>query len=156
MIPSEHRGVFRTLYSGDAARCFVRAVKEPQAANQTYHVSMREIMSMERWTRLIWNAVGAEAAITYVPQAVIARRQVMAEYEPPLSRVLPYIQDTSKAESEFGFETTPVEEWIQTTAEWYRDEYTGDDSKGYEHRAHELSLAVDWQGVYDDCVSRFD
>ena len=130
-------------------------MKEPKAANQTYHVSMREIMSIERWTRLIWNAVGAEAVITHVPQEVIARRQKLDDYEAPLSRALPYIQDTSKAEREFGFETTPVEEWIRKTAEWYRDEYDGDDSKGYEHRAHELSLAVDWRQAHDDCVSRF-
>ena len=153
VIPSENRAVFKSLYSADAAESFVRAMKSPQAADQTYHISMREIMTVERWTRLIWEAAGHEAAITYVPQAVVDR--LLEEYEPPLSRSVPYVQDTSKAEREFGFSTTPVEEWLGTTVSWYRDQYNAEDSKGYGQRLHELSLAHNWERGFQAFSSRF-
>ena len=154
VIPEQHRAVFRTLYSEDAAENFVRALKAPEAAGQTYHIAMREIMTMERWTQLIWDATGSQCEITYVPQEVIQRQ--LSDYEPHLSRALPYIQDTSKAEREFGFATTPVAEWVQTTVDWYRREYRGEDSQTYGYRSAELDLAAAWRRAFGDLISSFD
>ena len=154
VIPEQHRAVFRTLYSEDAAENFVRALKAPEAAGQTYHIAMREIMTMERWTQLIWDATGSQCEITDVPQEVIQRQ--LSDYEPHLSRALPYIQDTSKAEREFGFATTPVAEWVQTTVDWYRREYRGEDSQTYGYRSAELDLAAAWRRAFGDLISSFD
>ena len=155
VVPAENRAAFRTLYAGDAAENFLCALDAPQAAGQTYHIAMREIMTVERWTRLVWGAAGRECDIVYVPGEVIRRQEHLQEYAPPLSRSVPYIQDLSKARREFGLETTPVEQWIGETVDWYRTQYHGGDSQGYAHRRAELDLAEKWESAFGQLVSRF-
>ncbi len=155
IIPLEDRAPFRTLYSADAAANFLRAVDAPAAANQTYHTAMQEVMTIERWAQLIWEAAGHTCTITHVPRDVIRKQQNLKPYAPPLSRPVPYIHDLSKAEREFGFKTTPVEEWIQTTVDWYRDQYRGRNAPGYEYREEEAALAAAWKTAFDNLVSEF-
>ena len=152
IIPSENRAMFRTLYSGDAAKNFIRALKSPDAINHIYHIAMQEIMTIERWAKLIWRVAGHECEVFYISNEV--NQKSLNDYLPPLSRPLPYIHDLSEAERDFGFATTPVEEWIQTTVDWYRGHYKGADSKGYEHRGKELELAAKWNDRYGEFLSR--
>ena len=144
VVASEDHGVFRTLYSADAADTFLRVLDVPGAANQTYHIAMQEILSIERWAYLVGRAVGNDCAITYVPQEVIGRDESLDGYEAYMSRPLPVLYDLSKAERELGFATTPVEEWVKSTVDWYLNRYDGPDSPGYEHRDAELALADRW------------
>ena len=132
---------------------WLRALDTPTAANQTYHISMKEIMTVDRWADLIWSAAGHQSSVTFVPQAVIDKS--LKEHAPPLSKAFPYVQDLTKAESDFGYKTTPVEEWIQTTVEWYRDKYKEGDSDGYEHRDAELALAAKWNERLGKLVEEF-
>ncbi len=74
VIPLEHRGLFRTLYSADAAMAFIRALDTPETANQTYHIATQEIITIERWADLIWRAAGHACTIAYVPREVIHKR----------------------------------------------------------------------------------
>ena len=64
---------FRTLYSADAAKAFIRVLDVPATANQTYHIAMQEIMTIERWAELIWKAAGHEPQIAYVPNEIIQK-----------------------------------------------------------------------------------
>ena len=155
LVPLEDRAPFRTLYAPDAAANFLRAIDSVDAANRIYHITMQEIMTVERWSDLIWRAAGHECKITYVPKKVIHSHPSLKAYAPPLCRPIPYIHDLSRAERDFGFRTTPVEEWIRTTVDWYRDRYTGEGSEGYEHREGELALAAQWKERFDRLVSEF-
>jgi len=153
IVPSGHRGPFRTLYSGDGAANFIRAMKSLNTINQTYHIAMQEVMNVERWADLIWSAAGHESAVAFVPTEVIQKS--LEGHAPPLSRPLAYIHDLSKAERDFGFTTTPVEQWIQTTVDWYRENRPGQDSAGYELRSDELMLASRWNEKFGNLVSKF-
>ena len=153
VIPADGHSVFRTLYSGDAADNWLRAISAAAAVDQTYHISMKEIMNVDRWSDLLWSAAGHESSVAYVPQAVIDK--TLKGHEPPLCRPIPYIQDLSKAERDFGYKTTPVAEWLQTTVDWYRDKYDGEDSAGYENRGAELALAERWHAKFGEFVSAF-
>lgn len=144
VVPAEHRAMFRTLYSADAAEAFIRAVTSDDAVDKTYHIAMQEIMTIERWAGLIWNAAGHDSSIAFVPQEVISRHGTLREHSAPLSRPIPYIRDLSRAERDFGFTTTPVEDWVQTTVDWYREHPPGEDSNGYQHRSAEITLAATW------------
>ena len=110
-------------------------------------------MTIERWADLIWKAAGHESAVTFVPTEAIQRS--LDGYTPPLSRPLPYIHDLSKAERDFGFTTTPVKEWIQTTVDWYRDNRPEQNSAGYENRSEELALAARWNEDMARLVSQY-
>jgi nucleoside-diphosphate-sugar epimerase len=155
VIPAEHRGLFRTLYAADAASTFLRAIDLPVAAGQIYHVAMQELVSVERWTRLIWGAAGHDAAITFVPDAVIRRQPGLAAYAPPLTRPVSTVWDLSKAQRDLGFRTTPVVRWIQDTVDWYRANPQDDPRAAYAHRAGELELAAHWRPAFDGLAGNF-
>lgn len=155
VVPMEHRAPFRTLFVEDAAENFLRAIEAPAAANQIYHIATEEVLTPERWVDLIWKAAGGDGRIAYVPSKAIGSRGVLRDYAPPLCRPVPYVHDLSKAERDFGFRTTPVEEWVRRTVTWYRDEYRGGDSKGYEHRQAERKVAEEWREAFGQFVSEF-
>ena len=155
VVPLEDHGMFRTLYSADAAQAFIRVLDVPETANQTYHITMQEIMSIDRWAGLIWAAAGHECQITYVPREIIHKQPHLDAYVPPMSRSVSYFYKLSKAEQEFGFSTTPVAEWVQTTVDWYREQYEGEDSEGYEYREEELRLAARWKEQFGQFISGF-
>ena len=155
VIPSEHRAVFRSLYSADAAEAFIAAIDADAAANETYHIASQEVMTVERWADLIWRAAGHESEVVHVPQAAIGRQEGLDTYVSPLSWSVAYIHDLSRAERDFDFTTTPVEEWVQTTVDWYRTHHGGEDSQGYEHRRSEMALAARWSEAFDALVSGF-
>ena len=74
VVPLENRGLFRTLYSADAAAAFIRVLDVPETANQTYHIAMQEIMTIERWAGSNLGAQqGNEPQITYVPNEIIVK-----------------------------------------------------------------------------------
>ena len=155
IIPSESHSVFRSLYSADAAGAFIGAIDSRAAENEVYHIATQEVVTIERWAELIWRAAGHSYEITLVPESIIQRQGRLPGYAPPLARAFPYIHDLSRAERDFGFETTPVEEWLQTTVDWYRDRYEGGDSHGYDRRQLEISAAARWRDAFEELVSEF-
>ena len=51
----------------------------------------------------------------------------------------------TRAERDFGLRTTPVDEWIGTTVDWYRQNPPEKDSAGYDRRPQEIELAQWWR-----------
>ena len=156
VIPSEHRGMFRCLYATDAAEAFVRAVKTPKTANQTYHIGSQEIIAIEHWTSIVIDAGASGSVLTFIPLEVIRKgAPTLYAYlkRQRLNRSYPYIPDVSKAERDFGFTTTPLEQWVRSTVDWYRQHYQGEDSVGYQHRSEELALAAKWNQEFSKLVS---
>ena len=153
LLSHEDQAPFRTLYSADAAESFIRAITSSETANQIYHIATEEVLTPQRWVDLIWKAAGHEPNITHAPAEVIASS--LGTYAPPLCRAVPYIHDLSKAKRDFDFSTTPVEEWVQTTVDWYRDHYKGDDAKGYVNRSVEINLAKQWTKALSQAISQF-
>ena len=155
IIPTGATGAFRTLYAADAAANFVRILEAPNTVRDIFYVAMPEVMTIERWARLVWQAAGQECRIAYVPREVIAKSRTIANYAPPLSRPVPNIHDLGKADRAFGILSTPVEQWVQNTVDWYRENHGGDDSVGYQFRRDEVSLADRWQSSYLKLVAEF-
>ena len=153
VIPAENSAVFRCLYAADAAEAWVRAIKSPNAANQTYHIASQEIITIEYWAKLVIDAAGTESVLTLIPLEFIHRQEGLENYAERLSRDFPCIHDLTKAEHDFGFTTTPVEQWVQSTVHWYRDSYEGEDAAGYEHRDAEIAVAAKWSEAHSKLVS---
>ena len=150
--------MFRCLYATDAAEAFVRAIKTPNAANQIYHIGSQEIIAIEYWAKMVIDAAGSESVLTFIPLDVIRKgAPTLYSYSEGarLNRSYPYIPDVSKAERDFGFTTTPVEQWVRSIVNWYRQYYKGEDSVGYEHRSEELALVAKWSEGLNKLVSGF-
>ena len=146
---------FRTLYSADAAVNFIRALDALNTVNDTCYVAMPEIMTIERWADLVWRAAGHQCRIAYVPREVIRKQGPLRSYSPPLTRPVSNFHDLFKAEAAFGIKTTPMAEWIQTTVDWYRESYQGEDSEGYEFREEEVALAERWEEALHKQMTEF-
>ena len=67
------------------------------------------------------------------------------KYFPPLLRKYPYIHDLSKADKDFNFKTTNVEDWLTKTADYYLNLSDVNNSKGYENRDLEIKLGTEWE-----------
>ena len=156
VLPLEHQGVFRCLYAADAADAFVRAIQAPDAVNRTYHVGTKEILTIQYWTQMAMDAARSESGLVLVPLRIIQ------QYAPALhayairervNRSWPYVPDLSRAERDFGFTTTPVEQWVRSTIEWYKENPESGNSVGYEERSKELALAEKWQKGFDKLLS---
>jgi len=152
VIPAENRGVFRCLYAADAADAWVRAIKMPEAANQTYHIASQEIITIEHWAKLVIEAAGGESELTLIPLEFIHKQEGLESYAERLSRHFPCVHDLSKAERDFGFRTTPIEQWVRSTVHWYRDHYEGEDAAGYRHRTAEIAVAKKWNAAHNQLI----
>ena len=155
VLPPDSLGAYRTLYSEDAAANFLRILDAPQTLGSTYYVAMPEIMNLRRWAELVHRAAGTECKITLIPRELIRKQESLRSYAPPMSRPVNNIHDLSKAQDAFGIVSTPVEDWIKATVEWYRDEYRGEDSEGYRFRQDELALAYRWEEQWGRFTSGF-
>ena len=65
------------------------------------------------------------------------------------------IHDLSKSQAAFGIISTPVEQWVPTTVDWYRHNPRSEDSAGYQFRRDELSLASRWQERIRQVMNEF-
>ena len=155
IIPAALQGAFRTFYSADAAVNFIRVLEAPHTIGQTYFIGMPEIMTVERWASLVWAAAGTVRRITYIPRPVIDRQPNLAGYVPPMTRPLFNIHDLSKAERDIGIVSTPVEEWVPATVNWYRSHIPDQDSDGYQYRQQEINLALEWEDRFGRFVADF-
>jgi len=155
MLPEDHRSPFRTLFSEDAADNWIRAIDSPAVANEVFHIATEEVLSPERWIGLMAEAAGVDCPITWVPGRVIEKQADLKGYTPPMTRSWPYIHDLSKAISGFGMKTTPAAVWIERTVAWYRNEYEGKDSSGYEDRVIEVDLATQWSEARNGLIGGF-
>ena len=123
------------------------------AANQTYHIASQEIISIEYWAKLVIKAAGTESVLALIPLEFIQRQKGLEDYFERLSRDYPCVHDLTKAELDFGFTTTPVEQWVRSTVHWYRDCYEGEDAAGYEQRDAEIAVAANWNNARHRLVS---
>ena len=149
ILPPQSLGSFRTIYSGDAAKNFIRILDHPDTINQTYYVAMPEIMDLNRWSNSLWNSMGTECSPVYVPLNIIRNEPNLQLYFPPLGRPFNNIHDLTKSEDTFGIVTRPFDQWITSVVDWYADNVPLEPSAGYEFRQNELNLVNRWKDHCD-------
>jgi len=133
---------FRIVYSEDLARGYLLAMAHPNARNNTYNIVQQEVISLKMLLNESAKALGTEPNLVDITQAVMQN----AEYKYPetYAPMQNFILSVEKAERELGYTSTPFNEWIATTALWYRDVYKGKDSPGYENRDQEVQFAQEY------------
>lgn len=151
--PVEEQAPWRTLYREDAASSLLGVAGTDRTRGQIYHVAMEEILTPERWIGEVWRAAGKEPRVVFVPRALLDR--LLPKSRPYFARSTPYIQDLRKSREHWGYRSTPFSEWVGETVRWYRDEYRGPDSAGYEARASEIELADRFPHAYENLAASF-
>lgn len=130
---------FRLAYSQDLAKGYLLAMNSEQAAGQAYNIAQGEVVTLKNMVDLSAEALGVEANIVNIPSDVFTQTEF--EYPETYGPMINFMLDNSKAEQELGYTHTPFKDWISETVLWYRDEYQGKDSPGYEQRDREVKFA---------------
>ena len=91
------------------------------------------------WVQLAAEFIEVEPDIVSIPADVL--QQSRFNYDEPWTYLGTLTLDLSKAREDLGFESTPVETWLASTAQWYREQGYKSDSSDYSNRQAEIAFA---------------
>ena len=155
ILPNGGYNMFRNMYSADVARAIVSAADKGVPGN-AYNIAQDEIMTLRRLVRSIGRAVGEEPKTVDVPMEILERAGFpYADWTyDPFSRPPCYVMSIEKAKADLGMRSTPQDDWVHTTVEWYRNEYSGDDSACYNLREKETAFARAYATAFAQFTAR--
>ena len=139
--------IFRNGYRDDVAQAFVDAMASPTTANQIYNIAQAEIMTLRRFLQVIAEQAGRKLNAVPVPGDVadaLGGLPWAKPYYDSFSHPPSYVMSIEKARRDFNLRSTPVEQWVGTTVEWYRTQFDGRNSYGYDRRDDEVEFARWW------------
>ena len=128
----------RHVYSVDLSRAYVDAVLGSAAIDRTYNVAMEEVVTLPDYVRLLAQAMKTEVDVVEIPRDVLAAEGTLSEYRPPFSRR--FVPDIGRLQRDMGWRSTPVLDWLRTTATWLL-EHPQPASEGYTARNAERRAA---------------
>lgn len=147
LVPGSGDHAFQQVFVDDVARAFVSLLDRPASIGRAYTVASEECYSLNEYLRLLARLLGREPDIVTVDQDMFDRLP-FSTY--PGADVFPFnvrrtaTFDLTRIRRELDYHSTPFEEWMAKTIEWYRDRLP-DASFGYEKRDAEVSFAERWR-----------
>lgn len=143
--------IFRLGFRDDIARSLIDAADSPQTANNIYNVCQYEITSLRRLVLSIANASGRELNAVSVPGKVAESNSSLPWNDwafDPFSRPTRYVMSIEKARRDFNMYSTPMEEWVKQTVDYYTEHPPAAHSAYYDKRDEEVQLARWWHNEY--------
>ncbi len=129
---------FQPIYRRDLAKAFILALDNNQAVNQAYNIAQQKDYPLIDWVRLVAQYLGVEPKLVNVPDKVLQT----ADFKyAELFTDNTVTVDISKAQSQLGFQPTPLQTWTEITCNWYLETEYEDDAPGYADRDKEVELA---------------
>jgi nucleoside-diphosphate-sugar epimerase len=139
LLPDGGHQTFTHVYSEDLARGYLVALESDHADQRIYNMAQAEIVTLRDFITSAAAGLGIDPDLVPVPASNLAGDDWI--YPDPYSRMHRFVLSNRRAEDDLGYTTTPFDEWMGVTARWYRDEYDGPDSAGYEQRDREIEIA---------------
>jgi len=149
-LPDGGTNITRLVYSEDLAQAYVAILDEPKTIGVTYNVAQQEIMTMRLFVETIAAAAGRDPILVPVPRAIFDGAGLRTIFSKPEL----YIEDVARAERDFGLHTTPLEDWVRATVQWYLANPPEKDSAGYDLRPREIELARWWRAEMSELERR--
>jgi nucleoside-diphosphate-sugar epimerase len=157
LVPGSGDHAFQQVFVDDVARAFARVLDVPESRGRAYNVASEDIQSLREYLHRLAAQLDRKVEIVPVDQD--------AFYRLPLSRVsgadtFPFnirrtaVFDLSRIRSELGWRSTPFEEWMAPTVDWFTK--ADRPSVGYANRDAEIRIARAWSARLREAVSGFD
>ncbi|MFN8497724.1 MAG: NAD-dependent epimerase/dehydratase family protein [Anaerolineae bacterium] len=144
---------FRLAYADDLAHAYLLALANPRAGGRAYNICQPEIVTLRQMLDIAAEALGLTLITAEVPSRVLAAAHLSGG---PYSHMVNFVPSIRRAQTDLGYTATPFAEWLARTAIWYRDEYRGEASAGYDQRANELAFAERWWALLEATQERED
>ena len=113
----------------DFAKAMVLAGQSPEAAGEVYHVPEAETLTSREFIQRAASIAGKNIKVTGMSKGMMTLLGIFV----PILRTLkeevyqfeqPFIIDSNKFEAQFGNISTPLNEALEETLEWYQIEYS--------------------------------
>jgi nucleoside-diphosphate-sugar epimerase len=111
-------------YAPDVGRGLVILGEREEALGQAWHLPSPGTLTTREFVEMIFEEVGKPTRVQAAPKILL---RAMGLFNPGMREMLyefeePFVVDHSKVEEAFGEHATPLEEAIQRTVRWYREE----------------------------------
>ena len=156
LVPGSGDFAFQQVYVLDAARAFCDAAESEAAAGKAYNVASEEIYSLNEYIKNISSILNKDPELVHINQQVFDSLDI--SYFPgadvfPFNTRRTAIFSLDKIKKHLGYKSTPFNEWMPLTIEWYRKNVKT--SFGYENRDKELEIAAGWREVIKSAEINF-
>lgn len=142
LVPGSGRYRFQQVYVADVARAFAAVLDHPASIGRAYNVAAEEVFTLDEYLHALGRLLGREPALVHVDQE---RFDALPLSTHPRGDVFPFntrrdaVFSLDRIRQDLGYRSTPFDDWMRETIDWYRDAYDGH-SLGYERRAEEVAF----------------
>ena len=142
LVPGSGDHAFQQVYVDDAARAFADAVEEDAAAGRAYNVVGEDVYSLNEYIHRIAALLDREVELIHLDQDVFDELPISTH---PRGDVFPFntrrtaVFSLERIKQELDYVSTPFEDWMRTTIDWYLEAFGGD-SLAYDRRDDELAV----------------
>jgi nucleoside-diphosphate-sugar epimerase len=130
--------VHNMAYRRDVARGYLAAMSSKKAVNQIYNFAQDEMFRVLDWVSLAADLLEVEADIVSISAESLQQSGFV--YSEPWSFTGNFILDVSRAQTDLGYQSTPVETWMTVTTEWYREKGEWKNSLEESERQEEIAF----------------
>lgn len=129
--------IHNLAYRRDVARGYLAAMSSKKAVNQIYNFAQDEMFRVLDWISLAADLLGVKANIVSISAESL--QQSGFNYSEPWSFTGNSILNVSRAQTDLGYQSTPVETWMTEITQWYREK--GEWKNSHEERERQKEIA---------------
>lgn len=154
LVPGCGDHAYQPIYVDDLAHLFADVLRRPETVGQAYNAVGEDILTLNTYLDLLGRLTGRDAERVHVPRDVFDRLDLSTH---PRGDVFPFdtqrtaVFSLDRTKRDLDVRTTPPEEWLQTTIDWFRRDYDGH-SLGYDRRDEEVAFARRWKARHEALV----
>ncbi|UCF19318.1 MAG: NAD-dependent epimerase/dehydratase family protein [Gemmatimonadota bacterium] len=146
ILPDGGIEMHRSVFSGDVVDALLAIIqKGRELAGSAYNLAGREIVSLRQFAERSAELMGVEAEIIDIPGSILKAAGIDLDRLSPYTTWGDHLHSIAKAQHEFGFKTTPIENWLPSTIEWHLEQRREAEPPGWELRAKEAALIERWK-----------
>jgi nucleoside-diphosphate-sugar epimerase len=150
LVPGSGDYATQTIFVDDLARAFVDLLDYPSTIGNIYNVASEEILSLNDYLLKLARLLKRKIETVHIDQILFDNMPISYSNAGDVftfNTRRTAVFSIEKIKSSINFKSTPFEEWMPRTIEWFLNEYK-EHSVGYEKREEEIKTAVEWKNNY--------
>ena len=137
--------VHNLAYRRDVARGYMAAMSSEKAVNQVYNFAQDKMFRVLDWVSLAADLFEVKADIVSISAETLQQSGFV--YGEPWTYTGSFILDVSRAQTDLGYQYTPVEKWMAMTTAWYREQGDWKNSLDDGERQAEIAFVQKYRGL---------